>query len=65
MHSRRTMAAKKKRARTTRRRETLSDQIVVRVAPSMRVRLERHATRNGMRGVGEAVRSVLDSGWDQ
>jgi hypothetical protein len=59
------MAAKKKRARTPQRRETLSNQIVVRVAPSMRVRLEKHATRYGLRGVGEAVRSVLADGWDQ
>jgi hypothetical protein len=52
------MAAKKKKTR-----ENLTDQLVVRVKPSTRVKLEQLAERHQLRGVGEAVRRVLEVGW--
>jgi hypothetical protein len=52
------MAAKK-----TKTRENLSDQLVVRVKPSTRARLEKLAERHQLRGIGEAVRRVLEVGW--
>jgi hypothetical protein len=52
------MAAKKAKPR-----ENLTEQLVVRVKPSTRVRLEKLAEAHQLRGVGEAVRRVLEVGW--
>ena len=57
------MAAEKKK-RVHKPRENLTAQIVIRVKPSVRERLEALAERKHLRGVGEAVRYVLDTcGW--
>lgn len=52
--------AKKKRVRKP--RENYSAQIVVRVKPSTRERLDALAERKHFRGIGEAVRHVLETG---
>jgi hypothetical protein len=49
-----------KRKKSTPKYERLSDQIVVRVKPSTRVRLEAHAKKEGLRGVGEVVRELIE-----
>lgn len=39
----------------------LTDQIAVRIKPAMRAKLTRYASKHELRGVGEAIRHVLDT----
>jgi len=56
---------KKSSARTPRKvsskRENLTAQIVFRATPTLRERLEAYAEKHALRGLGDAVRVVLES----
>jgi hypothetical protein len=60
------MAAKKaakktaKKKRAAREPETLSEQVLFRVRPSERRKIERYAKQHQLRGIGEALRSILE-----
>lgn len=54
-------AAVKEKVSVLKPKELLSEQVIFRVTPALRRKLDRYVKKSGVRGIGEAVRHILET----